>query len=59
MITYIGAPLVRVGVTPTFYTFASALYTKLKLDRTLRDNGLKGHIRGRLTTGVVDVDLPI
>ncbi len=59
MIAYIDVPPAVVGVIPTLYAFVSALYTLLKIRQTLRDNGLKGHIKIRLMTGVVDVDLPI
>ena len=59
IITYIGVPLAVLGVTPIFYTFLSALYTRLKLERTLRRNGLVCSIRPKLMTGTVDVDLPV
>ena len=59
IITYIGVPLAVLGVTPIFYTFLSALYTRLKLDRILRKNGICCPIRAKLMTGVVEVDLPV
>ena len=59
IITYIGVPLAVLGVTPIFYTFLSALYIRLKLDRILRKNGIWCPIRVRLMTGVVEVDLPV
>ena len=59
IITYIGVPLAVLGVTPIFYTFLSALYTRLKLHRILRKNGIWCPIRARLMTGVVEVDLPV
>ena len=59
IITYIGVPLAVLGVTPIFYTFLSALYTRLKLNRILRKNGIWCPIRARLMTGVVEVDLPV
>lgn len=55
----IGVPLAVLGVTPIFYTFLSALYTRLKLDRILRKNGIPCPIRAKLMTGVVEVDLPV
>ena len=59
IITYIGVPLAVLGVAPIFYTFASALYTRPKLQRVLRKNGFEPRIRARLMTGVVEVDLPV
>ena len=59
IITYIGVPLAVLGVTPIFYTFLIALYTRLKLDRILRKNGIWCPIKARLMTGVVEVDLPV
>lgn len=59
IITYIGVPLAVLGVTPIFYTFLSALYTRLKLGRMLRKNGIECPIRARLMTGAVEVDLPV
>lgn len=59
VITYIGVPLAVLGVLPILYTFASALYTRNKIQRNLRKNGLQEvPIRTRLMTGVVEVDLP-
>ena len=59
VITYIGVPLAVLGVSPIFYTFTLALYTRLKLQRVLRQNGIEPRIRARLMTGVVEVDLPV
>ena len=59
IITYIGVPLAVLGVTPIFYTFALALYTRLNLYRICNENGLEVAIRARLMTGVVEVDMPI
>ncbi|CAF9923067.1 hypothetical protein IMSHALPRED_005843 [Imshaugia aleurites] len=59
VITYIGVPLAVLGVTPIFYTFAVALYTRLKIQRLLTKNGIDPRIRARLMTGVVEVDLPV
>ena len=60
VITYIGVPLAVLGVLPILYTFASALYTRQKIQRSLRKNDVTGaSIRTRLMTGVVEVDLPI
>ena len=59
VITYIGVPLAVLGVTPIFYTFASALYARLKFRRTLSRNGIEPRIRARIMTGVVEVDLPV
>ena len=59
VITYIGVPLAVLGVTPIFYTFAVALYTRLKIQRLLSKNGIDPRIRARLMTGVVEVDLPV
>lgn len=50
-------PLAILGVTPVFYTFASALYTRINIQRALWE-GIEAHIRARLMTGVVEVDLP-
>ena len=58
VITYVGVPLAVLGVLPILYTFATALYTKVKLKRVLRKNNIEGQIRSRLMTGVVEVDLP-
>lgn len=58
VITYIGVPLAVLGVTPIFYTFALALYTRINIQRILRREGLEVPIRARLMTGVVEVDLP-
>lgn len=58
VITYIGVPLAVLGVLPILYTFASALYTRLKLQRSLRKIGFEAQIRARLMTGVVEADLP-
>lgn len=59
IITYIGVPLAVLGVAPIFYTFASALYARLKFRRILRQNDFAPRIRARMMTGVVEVDLPI
>lgn len=59
VITYIGVPLAVLGVSPIFYTFTLALYTRLKLQPVLRKNGIDPRIRARLMTGVVEVDLPV
>lgn len=59
VITCIGVPLAVLGVTPIFYTFAVALYTRLKLQRVLHKNDIEPRIRARLMTGVVEVDLPV
>ena len=59
IITYIGVPLAVLGVTPIFYTFLSALFTKLKLQGILRKNGVECPIRAKLMTGTVEVDLPV
>ena len=59
VITYIGVPLAVLGVSPIFYTFTLALYTRLKIQRILRQNGIVPRIRARLMTGVVEVDLPV
>lgn len=58
VITYIGVPLAVLGVSPIFYTFTVALYTRLKLQRILRKNRIEPRIRARMMTGVVEVDLP-
>lgn len=59
IITYIGVPLAVLGVTPIFYTFLSALYTRLKLERVLSKNEITCQIRARLMTGAVEADLPV
>ena len=59
VITYIGVPLAVLGVSPIFYTFTLALYTRLKVQRILRQNGIVPRLRARLMTGVVEVDLPV
>ncbi|KAM0803794.1 hypothetical protein BDR22DRAFT_886111 [Usnea florida] len=59
VITYIGVPLAVLGVSPIFYTFTLALYTRLKIQRILRQNGIVPRLRARLMTGVVEVDLPV
>ena len=59
VITYIGVPLAVLGVSPIFYTFTLALYTRLKIQRILQQNGILPRIRARLMTGVVEVDLPV
>ena len=59
IITYIGVPLAVLGVAPIFYTFASALYARLKFGRILRRNDFAPRIRARIMTGVVEVDLPV
>ena len=59
VITYIGVPLAVLGVSPIFYTFTVALYTRLKIQRILRQNGIVPRLRARLMTGVVEVDLPV
>ena len=61
VITYVGVPLAVLGVMPILYTFATALYTRIKLKRILRRNNLEdmSQVRARLMTGVVEVDLPV
>ena len=59
VITYIGVPLAVLGVSPIFYTFTLALYTRLKIQRILRQNAIVPRLRARLMTGVVEVDLPV
>ena len=59
IITYIGVPLAVLGVTPIFYTFLSALYTKSKLGHILHKNGIECPIRAKLMTGTIEVDLPV
>lgn len=58
VITYIGVPLAVLGVLPIFYTLASSLYTRIKVQHALRRNGIDAHVRARLMTGAVEVDLP-
>ena len=59
VITYIGVPLAVLGVSPIFYTFTLALYTRLKVQRILRQSAIVPRLRARLMTGVVEVDLPV
>ena len=59
VITYIGVPLAVLGVSPIFYTFTLALYTRLKIQRILRQSAIVPRLRARLMTGVVEVDLPV
>lgn len=58
IITYIGVPLAVLGVMPIFYTLATSLYTRFKVQRTLHRSCIDAHVRTRLMTGAVDVDLP-
>ena len=59
VITYIGVPLAVLGVSPIFYTFTLALFTRLKIQRILQQNAIVPRLRARLMTGVVEVDLPV
>lgn len=52
-------PLAALGIAPIFYMFASALYTKLELQRIRRKNGIEPRIRAKSMTGEVEVDLPV
>lgn len=58
IITYIGVPLAVLGVMPIFYTLATSLYTRSKMRHTLHRNCIDAHVRTKLMTGAVDVDLP-
>ncbi len=68
IITFVGVPLAVLGVTPILYTFISALYTRSHLLHLLHQSNLfhllhksdlDAHVRARLMTGVVEVDLPV
>ena len=59
VITNIGVPVAVLGLSPILYTFTLVLYTRLKIQRILQQNGIVPRLRARLRTGVVEVDLPV